>query len=53
MVALIGLTLDYGDSCQALANGDFGALLEEFYDLENILELDTIHNDMVRVGFLE
>jgi hypothetical protein len=49
----IGLTLDFGDSGQALVNGDFGPLAEELYDLGNRLQSNTRHNDMVRVGFLD
>jgi hypothetical protein len=36
-----------------MATGDFGPLLEELYDLGNILESNTRHNGMVRVGFLD
>jgi len=32
------LTFDFGDLGQVLASGNFGPLLEELYDLENILE---------------
>jgi len=53
LVVLIGLTLDFGDSSQTLVSGNFGPLLEELYNLGNILELNTRHNGMVRVGFLE
>jgi hypothetical protein len=53
LVAPIGLTFDFGDLGQVLVSGDFGPLLRELYDLGNILESNTRHNGMVRVGFLE
>jgi hypothetical protein len=53
LVVPIGLTFDFGDSCQAPTNGDFGPLSKKLYDLGNILESNTRHNGMVSVGFLE
>jgi hypothetical protein len=53
LVIPIRLTFDFEDSRQAPTNGDFGPLLKKLYDLGNISKLNTIHNGMVRVGFLE
>jgi hypothetical protein len=47
------LTFNFGNSSQALTNGNFGPLSKELYDLGNILELDTKHGDIIRIGFLE
>jgi hypothetical protein len=53
LVIPIGLTFDFEDSGQAPTNGDFGPLSKKLYDLGNISKLNTRHNGMVRVGFLE